>query len=186
MISFKCWTMYETKKRIKKYILDECLIQCIWYLVTEGVTSVQEVKRHLSVYVKNDIFGGINLRPRTNKRYYPQTWAIHNHVFFKRQKLKKSLINQEALQEIVDEWKRENPTTSIYFQPKCSSSTDDNTDKNSECETNVKRKSKSSQNSLLFVYQEPWQKRLLLHYGIKLVLLDATCQTTVTLCRYSF
>ena len=142
------------------------------------MTSVQEVKRHLSVYVKNDIFGGINLRPRTNKRYYPQIWAIHNHVFFKRQKLKKSLINQEALQEIVDEWKRENPTTSIYFQPKCSSSTDDNTDKNSECETNVKRKSKSSQNSLLFVYQEPWQKRLLLHYGIKLVLLDATCQTT--------
>ena len=66
--------------------------------------------------------------------------------------------------------------TSIYFRPNavvvCS-----NTDENSECETNVKWKSKSSQNSLLFVYQEPWKKRLLLHYGNELVLLDTTYGT---------
>ena len=92
--------------------------------------------------------------------------------------MKKSLIDQEALQEKVDEWKQKNPTTSIYFQPKCSSSTGDNTDENSECETSVKRKSKSSQNSLLFVHQESWQKRLLLRYGNELVLLDTTYQTT--------
>ena len=54
----------------------------------------------------------------------------------------------------MDEWKRENRTTSIYFRPKYSSSIDDNTSENSKCETNVKQKSKSSQNSLLFVYQE--------------------------------
>ena len=130
------------------------------------------------MYVKNDMFGGINLPPKTNKRYYPRIRAIRNHIFFERQKLKKSLIDQEALQKKVDEWKRENPTTSIYFRPKCSSSTDDNTDKTSECETSVKRKSKSSQKSLLFVYQEPWQKRLLLRYGNELVLLDATYRTT--------
>ena len=140
--------------------------------------SVQEMKRHLSMYVKNDMFGGINLPPKTNKRYYPRIRAIRNHIFFERQKLKKSLIDQEALLEKVDEWKRENPTNSIYFRPKCSSSTGDKTDENSECETNVKRKSKSSQNSLLFVYQEPWQKRLLLRYGNELVLLDATYRTT--------
>ena len=124
------------------------------------------------------MFGGINLPPKTNKRYYPRIRAIRNHIFFERQKLKKSLIDQEALLEKVDEWKRENPTNSIYFRPKCSSSTGDKTDENSECETNVKRKSKSSQNSLLFVYQEPWQKRLLLRYGNELVLLDATYRTT--------
>ena len=140
--------------------------------------SVQEMKRHLSMYVKNDMFGGINLPPKTNKRYYPRIRAIRNHIFFERKKLKKSLIDQEALLEKVDEWKRENPTNSIYFRPKCSSSTGDKTDENSECETNVKRKSKSSQNSLLFVYQEPWQKRLLLRYGNELVLLDATYRTT--------
>ena len=121
---------------------------------------------------------GINLPPKTNKRYYPRIRAIRNHIFFKRQTLKKSLIDQEALQEKVDEWKRENPTTSNYFRPKCSSSTDDNTGENLECETSVKRKSKSSQNSLLLVYQELWQKRLLLRYGSELVLLDATYRTT--------
>ena len=123
------------------------------------------------------MFEGINLPPKTNKRYYPRIRVIRNHIFFERQKLKKSLIDQEVLQEKVDEWRRENPTTSIYFLPKCSSSTGDSTVKNSECETNVKQKLKSSQNSLLFVYQKPWRKRLLQHYGKELVLLDATYRT---------
>ena len=103
------------------------------------------MKRYLSMYVKNDMFGGINLPPKTNKRYYSRIRAIRNQIFFERQKLKKSLIDQEALKEKVDEWKRENPTTSIYFRPKCSSSTDDNTEETSECETSIKRKLKSSQ-----------------------------------------
>ena len=47
------------------------------------------------------------------------------------------MIDQEAFLEKVEEWKRENPTTSIYFRPKCSSQ-DNNTDKKSECETKVK------------------------------------------------
>ena len=98
------------------------------------------------------MFEGINLPPKTSKRYYTRIRVIRNHIFFERQKLKKSLIDQEVLQEKVDEWRRENPTTSIYFLPKCSSSADDSTVKNSECETNVKQKLKSSQNSLLFVY----------------------------------
>ena len=70
------------------------------------------------------------------------------------------MIDQEAFLEKVEEWKRENPTTSIYFRPKCSSK-DNNTDKKSECETKVKRKSKSSHYSPLFIYQEQLQKRLL-------------------------
>ena len=65
------------------------------------------MKRHLPMYVKSDMFGGINLPPKTNKRYYPQIRAIRDHIFFERQKLKKSLIDQEALQEKVDEWKPE-------------------------------------------------------------------------------
>ena len=70
------------------------------------------------------------------------------------------MIDQEAFLEKVEEWKPENPTASIYFRPK-GSSKDNNTDKKSECETKVKRKSKSSQNSSLFIYQEQLQKRLL-------------------------
>ena len=36
--------------------------------------------------------------------------------FLRDKKLKKSLIDQEALLEKVDEWKRENPTNSISDQ----------------------------------------------------------------------
>ena len=46
------------------------------------VTSVQEIKCHLSMYVKNDMFWGINLPPKTNKRYYPRIGAILKHIFF--------------------------------------------------------------------------------------------------------
>ena len=45
------------------------------------VTSVQETKRHLSMYVKNDM--GINLPPKTDKRYYPRIRAILNHIFLR-------------------------------------------------------------------------------------------------------
>ena len=68
------------------------------------MTSVQEMKRHLSMYVKNDMSGGINLPPKTNKRYYPRIRVIRNHKCFERQEWKKSLIDQEALLEKVDEW----------------------------------------------------------------------------------
>ena len=53
------------------------------------MTSVQEMKRHLSMYVKNDMFGGINIPPKTNKRHYRRIRAIHNHIFFEGQKIEK-------------------------------------------------------------------------------------------------
>ena len=65
------------------------------------MTSVQEMKRHLSMYVKKDMFGGVNLPPKTNKIYYPRIRAIRNHMLFERPKLKKSLIDKEALNEKV-------------------------------------------------------------------------------------
>ena len=53
------------------------------------------------MYVKKDMFGGVNLPPKTNKIYYPRIQAIRNHMFFERPKLKKSLIDKEALNEKV-------------------------------------------------------------------------------------
>ena len=141
------------------------------------MTSVQEMKRHLSMYVKNDMFGGINIPPKTNKRHYRRIRAIHNHIFFERQKIEKVSDWPRSVTR-KSGWMETRKSNQQYFRSKCSSSTGDNTDKNLEGEINVKRKSKSSQNSLLFVYQEPWQKRLLLRYGNELVLLDVTYRTT--------
>ena len=144
------------------------------------------MKRHLSMYVKNDMFGGINLPPKTNKRYYSRIRAIRNQMFFERQKLKKSLIDQEALQEKVDEWKRENPTTSIYFRSKCSSSTDDNTEETSECEKSVKRKLKSSQKVFCLCIRSLGKNDYYYTIGTSWYSWMLHIEEHVTLCRYSF
>ena len=85
----------------------------------------------------------------------------------------------------VDEWRREDPSRNIYFRPKASSSgdpappEDDNSDISSDEEDLEDiRISDYSCDSLLFVYQSSWQRRLLLRYGNELALLDATYRTT--------
>ena len=110
MIWFKCWSMNETERRIKKtfaiFILKVCVTTKQNVLIsrfihkslttnmspyghTEGVTSVQEMKCHLSMYVKNDTSGEIKIPPKTNKRHYRRIRAIRNHIFFERQKTEK-------------------------------------------------------------------------------------------------
>ena len=122
------------------------------------------------------MFWGINLPPKTNKRYYPRIRTICNHIFLRDKNWKSHWLTKKRYKK---KWMNGNEKIQ---QPVFNSDQNTvvvcrNTDENSECETNVKWKSKSSQNSLLFVYHEPWQKRLLLRYGNELVLLDATYGT---------
>ena len=139
-----------------------------------------EMKRLLKITLPNDIFRNASLPEPSNKRFYPRKATIRNRMIHARRKLCHSLIDQECLQNKIEQWKKENPTTKIYFRPKGivkettnERNDDDVCDKIDE----VKLKS-SSETSLLFVYQSEWQKRLLNRYGKELVLLDATYRTT--------
>ena len=94
-------------------------------------------------------------------------------------KLRHSKIDQECLINKVEEWRKQE--CEIYFRPKghstqkdinASSSGDEEDD-----EDNIVLMSEPG-NSLLFVYQSHWQRRLLLRYGNEMSFLDATYKTT--------
>ena len=165
--------------------IDQQLVKKIDELIQEGVSDVNEMRRHLKIFVKNEIFGEKNLPNATNFRYYPRPKTIRNHMVHSKRKLLYSMIDQECLAKKVDEWRREDPSRNIYFRPKASSSgdpapaEDDNSDISSDEEDLEDiRISDYSCDSLLFVYQSSWQRRLLLRYGNELALLDATYRTT--------
>ena len=150
--------------------------------VKEGVTNRKEMKRLLKIYVKTEIFkDGVNLPEPSNKRFYPRSSTISNHIGHSRRKLSRSLIDQECLQHKIKEWTEADPTSNIFFRPKGTKVDDVDEslfDSDSDSEDGDHKLNGPKDSSLLFVYQSGWQKRLLSKYGDELVLLDATYRTT--------
>ena len=60
------------------------LIKKIDELVKDGVKNVNEIKRHLTFYIKNDIFSGTEVPPKTNRRFYPRKKNHSCHVLKKK------------------------------------------------------------------------------------------------------
>ena len=83
--------------------------------VREGVTDTRERKRLLKIIVKTEIFNNENLPEPTNKRFFPRTSTIHNHVTYPKRKLCHSLIDQECLQEKIDQWETTDKSVKIFF-----------------------------------------------------------------------
>ena len=79
--------------------IDKSLVQKIHTLVGEGVKKVDEMKRHLRHYVKNDLFAGQNPPPVTNRRYHPKDVDIRNHMYKATVKQMLSKVDQENLEE---------------------------------------------------------------------------------------
>ena len=156
----------------------------------EGVHNVREMKRLLKFTVKNEIFKDQALPEVTNKRYFPTSRSVKNHISKARRKQTQSLIDQECLQEKIGEWKKSNPTTKIHLRTKSLRSDskeerkveNDGSSDEKECIEDeisgvVKIKTPSS-NTFMFVYQTKWQRQLLHRYGTEMVFLDATYRTT--------
>ena len=76
------------------------------------------MRRHLTVYVKNEIFGDSNVTVRTNKRFFPRPKTIGSHVVHTIRKLRHSKIDQECRIEKIAEWEKDIPTPSIHFRAK--------------------------------------------------------------------
>ncbi|XP_065648764.1 uncharacterized protein LOC136078033 isoform X2 [Hydra vulgaris] len=157
--------------------IDPELVTAIDLYVKEGVLSTKEMKRLLNIQVKNNFNKTGSVLPEiSNKRFFPRNSTIHNHIAISRRKLCQSLIDQESLQLKINEWREADPAVHIYFRPKGHSTEDINIE--SDYEDNTVRLTGTKETSLLFVYQNAWQKRLLAKYGNELVLLDATYRTT--------
>lgn len=133
----------------------------------QGINDVQEMKQSLEMFVQNELFGGENTPSEGNSRFYPKKSTIRSHLGRIRSKMRYSTVDQERLQQKITEWKKNDPSVSIYFRPKVIS--DFETESNQEREV-VDGKA----NSILFVYQTQWQKTILQRYGNEMLFLDST------------
>ena len=72
------------------------------------------MRRRLDRFVKNEIFQS-DIPPKTNKRFFPRLKTIRHHMV---EALRYFKIDQGSLSKNIEQWKSENSSNSIYFQPK--------------------------------------------------------------------
>ena len=145
------------------------------------------MRRHIREFLCNDLFVGQELPPSYNRRFWPTKTDVHNHIYRAMVQNRFSKCDQTNLSEKVKEWQRQHPKDMFYFRPYAGrhqeseiTVPEDDTEKMYE-EDEVKVTNTTSKQSLLFIHQTAWQRRLLERYGNSICLLDATYRTT----RYS-
>ena len=150
------------------------------------MTSVKEMRRHLELYVKKDLFSGIAMPSRSNRRYFPKKTVIRNKMYKTYVKNRFSKIDQENLAEIVKIWQQENKNDDFYFrryseiQGTAINEHDEDldSDKSNENEDDIKLTEGYTRQTMLFVHQTSFQRSVLKRYGNYACFLDATYKTT--------
>ena len=74
------------------------------------------MKRHIRVYVKNDLFPG-SVPPKTNKRFCPSNTTIKNHMQIAVSKQRLEMVDQANLKEKIMVWQNENEGDLFEFRP---------------------------------------------------------------------
>ena len=140
--------------------VDKVLSGKIGEWVKEGITNVTEVKRLASLYVQDVLFKDAQVPSTSNRRFFPTSKDIMNHVFTHRQKVKFTKKDQENVTATIEQWLERKPEgDEMFFQPYSSEG-----------------------QQLMFVHQTPWQRHMLLKYGSELALLGVTNKTM----KYAF
>ena len=134
------------------------------------------MKRHLRHYVKNDLFGGQNPPPVTNRRYHPKNVDVRNNMYKATVKQMLSKVDQENLEENIKGWKQESPEDFLFFRRCSPSPTEAVSDNTSDTDSNVEAHVTQTLFHA-FAHQTAWQRHLMSRYGNEIMLLDATCKT---------
>ena len=137
---------------------------------------MDEMKRHLRQFVKNELFSRQTPPPPTNRRYYPTDVDVRNHMYQASVKQMLSKIDQENLENKIENWRQEHPQDSFYFRP-CALSSSPTTAAGKKGETDENCVQADVTQNLLFAHQTVWQKHLISRYGNEITLLDATYKT---------
>lgn len=149
------------------------------------------MQRHLQYYVKNEIFAGQQPPEVTNRRFFPISVDVRNHMYRATVQQRHSNIDQENLEFKIKEWQKENPDDKFFFRPyshvntggddgKSDEDDGDYADENDHsCDDDiVEIKQEDQLKNLLLVHQTQWQRKLLERYGGDICLLDATYKTS--------
>ena len=83
--------------------IDDRLVKKNYELVADGVNRISEIERHLNIYVKNELFMGQTPPDHSNRRFYPTSCDIRNHMYRATIQYRHSCIDQENLQQKIEE-----------------------------------------------------------------------------------
>ena len=146
------------------------LINKIQELVSAGTTDAMEMKRLLKHHV-NHYMCTDHLPDPNDRAYYPNMEDIRNHINKAKKAMQYSVIDQENALRMMEQWAKNSPNSLYRFRPykdKTLNKEDDNT----------LQEQLSTEQTLLWVHQEPWQQHLMVKYGNIISLMDATYKTT--------
>ena len=75
------------------------------------------MERAINVFVKNKIFKGESLPPKTSRQFFPERRDFRNHMHRASVELRFSKISQENLSMKVDMWRKEKVKDTFYVRP---------------------------------------------------------------------
>ena len=81
--------------------IDSRIVAKIHALSDDGIRQVNEVQRHLKVFVPDTLFAGPTMHPKSNKRFFPSAKTIRNYVNLVVIKQRYSKVDQENILEKV-------------------------------------------------------------------------------------
>jgi hypothetical protein len=145
------------------------------------------MQRHLQYYVRKEIFAGQKPPEVTNRRFFPTSVDVRNHMYRATIQHRHSNIDQENLEFKIKEWEKESPDDKYFFRPFThTNTTGDDGAGNCDDEENyshddndiVEIKQQEQSKNILLVHQTQWQRKLLEKYGGDICLLDATYKTS--------
>ena len=159
--------------------LNPFISQKISEMVSCGITDTAEVKRALKYHVDHFLAKELGMHPEPNDRsFYPLNDDIRNHIHKAKRALDLSKLDQENMRLKIANWK-EHPKASYHFRPySVKKSSTSSTESSSDDFSSESQPAEEYEETLLYVHQEDWQKKLLGQYGNTLTLIDATYKTT--------
>ena len=142
------------------------------------------MRRHLREFLTNELFCGQQLPPEYNRRFFPTLKDLRNHIYRAIVQLRFSKCDQTNVAAKVKYWQCQHPGDYFFFRPYSDKMPENeivSVDLQCESDEEVRVTSPASKQTLLFVHQTAWQRRLLSRYGNNICLLDATYRTRYSL-----
>ena len=97
-----------------KLPIDQRIVDHVNKLVSDGVFNVNEMKRHVNIFVRS-LFSHTALPSPTNRKFYPSWKDLRKMMYRQRCKLKKGMLDQDCLSAKLAQWQNEKPLDEHHF-----------------------------------------------------------------------
>ena len=87
-------------------------------MVLDGITNTAEVKRSLRFYANTILASQVGIKfTKKNRALFPTSIDICNHIYAAKKTLELSKLDQENVRQIVEQHRKDDPTSSFFFRP---------------------------------------------------------------------